>query len=178
MISIDPQKLWYVVRARLDYSAETDVFTWREKPVANQFDNTWNKRFAGKQAGALSNDRYIRVSIDGKLHLCQLLAWLYVHGVLPASGVDHKDRDPSNNRMANLRVATKAENGANTALSRRNTSGAKGVRWNRECRKWQATIVVNGKSKHLGLFDSIDAAKATYMGAAREIYGQFVEVSQ
>ena len=62
---------------------------------------------------------------------------------------------------------------ANTTLRSYNTSGRKGVCWNKGSGKWQAGIKVRGKSLHLGLFDDIDAAAAAYQQAAAHHFGQF-----
>lgn len=79
---------------------------------------------------------------------------------------DHRDGDGLNNCRSNLRPATRSQNNANrrkhsSHAGKPTTSQFKGVHWDREKRKWRATIRVNGKQKRLGRFDSeIEAAKA------------------
>ena len=88
-------------------------------------------------------------------------------------GADHVNRNGLDNRRINLRPATYAQNGANRALLRNNTSGYKGVHWDRRGRKWRAQIKVNDRSRYLGLFtDPVDAARA-YNRAAMEAFGEF-----
>ena len=88
--------------------------------------------------------------------------------------VDHADLDGLNNRRGNLRVASKAENGANRTAPRNNTSGAKGViRYRRNRELWVAQIGARDGVHYLGIFDSREAAQAAYFTAAIKRYGQF-----
>ena len=75
--------------------------------------------------------------------------------------VDHINRDPLDNRRANLRSATSSQNQWNKSMSRNNASGYRGVSWDKRKQKWVAQIAVNGHRRFLGYFaDAIDAAKA------------------
>ena len=85
--------------------------------------------------------------------------------------VDHRDHNGLNNQRDNLRLCTDALNGGNRRLSSNNTSGYKGVVWNKCCRKWQAQIEVNKLKIYLGLFDDRTAAAHTYNRAALEHFG-------
>lgn len=87
--------------------------------------------------------------------------------------VDHVNNNGLDNRRENLRLATSAQNGLNKRISRRNTSGYKGVSWEKRPQKWQAYITHNRKMMSLGKFDDIlDAARA-YNAAAMKLYGEF-----
>ena len=88
--------------------------------------------------------------------------------------VDHIDGDPLNNRRANLRVCTNAENSRNrTRLRRDNTSGVCGVTWYSKKRKWGAGIRLNGRRKHLGLYTTLEAASRARREAAIKYFGSF-----
>jgi hypothetical protein len=90
--------------------------------------------------------------------------------------VDHVDGDGLHNRHDNIRLATICQNRFNRGPQRNNTSGIKGVSWNKETGKWQAFIGVNGKQTHLGLFvDKLDAA-AAYAEAAKRLHGEFSRI--
>jgi len=92
----------------------------------------------------------------------------------PNVQVDHFP-DPSglNNMRSNLRLAMKVENSRNRRLNINNTSGFKGVFWDKGNRKWRAQIKVDGKFKHLGYFaDKREAARA-YDVAALKCFGRF-----
>ena len=87
--------------------------------------------------------------------------------------VDHIDGDGLNNRRSNLRLATYGENQHNQRRNKANTSGYKGVHWNKLKKKWQARIQVNGKRISLGHFDSAEEAHQAYRTAAVEHFGEF-----
>ena len=87
--------------------------------------------------------------------------------------VDHRDGDGLNNVRANLRACTPAENRRNSGAYATNTSGLKGVWFHSQAKKWRATICLDGKIKHLGLFASKDEAFAAYQKAAIELHGEF-----
>lgn len=86
---------------------------------------------------------------------------------------DHINGNGLDNRRANLRLSTKAENGRNRGPNRNNTSGYKRVCWHKGCKKWLANIEVDRKTINLGVYDDpIDAALA-YDLAAIEHHGEF-----
>lgn len=91
----------------------------------------------------------------------------------PDMQVDHKDGDGLNNTRDNLRPATRQQNMSNRPLFANNTSGFKGVRRYKGSNKCHAQIRVNGKSKHLGIFDLVEEAVCAYDAAARELHGEF-----
>ena len=91
--------------------------------------------------------------------------------------VDHIDGNGLNNCRSNLRAATKQENGCNRNKQKNNTSGRKGVGWNKQHQKWQAQIQVNGKQIHLGYFDDIEDAVRAYNQAAKKHFGKFARLN-
>lgn len=95
--------------------------------------------------------------------------------------VDHRNGDRMDNRRANLRECSPAENSRNTRLAKNNTSGFKGVSRTAEGR-WRARITVDRKEVRLGVFDSPQEAAAAYDEAAKQMHGEFaspnVEVDQ
>jgi len=95
-------------------------------------------------------------------------------GVADDVQVDHIDCDGLNNRRSNLRPATRCENARNQRMFRNNKSGFKGVCYDKRRHKWRAIIGVAGrKRRHLGQFDTPEAAHAAYVAAAKELYGEF-----
>lgn len=101
------------------------------------------------------------------------LIWTYVTGKYPTDEVDHENRDPSDNRWRNLREATRSQNQANTRLYRNNKAGIRGVHRTGKSGRWRAMISVDGKNRHLGLFNSSEEASKAWVAAAKEIHGKF-----
>lgn len=156
------------LRALLDYDPATGIFIWREQ----------RSRYAkGARAGTLNHDGYRRIGIDGKDYTANRLAWLHVHGEWPASAIDHKDGARDNNRIDNLRPATRSQNAANMARRRDNAAGFKGVYFHKVARRWSAMITIDGHNKYLGLFDTPEAAHAAYCAAAKRAFGEFARAS-
>jgi hypothetical protein len=87
--------------------------------------------------------------------------------------VDHRNHDTLDNRLNNLRLAIAAENSHNMRRPRNNTSGYKGVSWNKDRKRWQAHICLSGKRRYLGYFDTAAEAGAVYDAAARKLHGAF-----
>jgi hypothetical protein len=90
---------------------------------------------------------------------------------------DHIDGDGLNNRRANLRNATKTQNGRYIRRPLHNTSGVKGVSWHKGSNKWRASIKCDGKSRALGSFKSIAEAAEAYAAASAELHGEFGRLS-
>jgi len=120
---------------------------------------------------------YFQVSLrsNGKTtyYLHELIFSTFVSGQPTQKGltIDHKDHDKSNNTKENLRVATKTENQANKPISKRNTSGFKGV--TKSGNKWYAQISIGSKETYLGTFELAEDAAMAYNDAALTHFGSF-----
>lgn len=90
--------------------------------------------------------------------------------------VDHVNGNGLDNRRANLRLCTYSENGGNSQIHARNTSGFKGVCWNAREGKWMAYIGGRRTRKYLGYFQTAEAASAAYRRASGEFFGEFANV--
>lgn len=87
--------------------------------------------------------------------------------------VDHKDGNGLKNTRDNLRAATTSQNQQNARISKRNTSGFRGVHWDKRDQRWRAYIKVNRKQTHLGNFTTPEAAHAAYCKASARMHGEF-----
>lgn len=98
---------------------------------------------------------------------------IYMHRFLlgePSGIVDHINRDQLDNRRSNLRVGNKALNSLNRAPQSNNTSGFRGVDFDKARSRWVARISVDGKVRHLGRFKEKDAAIAARLAAERDYF--------
>lgn len=87
--------------------------------------------------------------------------------------VDHIDGNPLNNKVENLRWCSNQQNQMNRDKSKNNTSGFKGVSWDKYHQKYKAQIIKDGKPKNLGYFDTPEEASLVYVKASRELFRDF-----
>lgn len=87
--------------------------------------------------------------------------------------IDHKDRNPFNNKKNNFRAATTQQNNCNREKYKNNTSGFKGVTWSKRNCKWKAQIKFKNKLLFLGYFTDKILAAIAYDDAAIELQGEF-----
>lgn len=127
----------------------------------------------GVPAGHVGSHGYNVIQVMWRPYQAHRLAWLYMTGEWPSHFIDHIDGDRANNAWANLRPATYADNNANSALSRRNTSGQRGVCFVANDGLWRAQLNRNGKIAYRGWFRSFDEAKAAYLEASRIHHGEY-----
>lgn len=132
-----------------------------------------NQKYAGR---AIPND-----------NPAQRQKFIYMHKVILGAGddvqVDHINGNKLDNRRANLRICTAAQNQLNKAKPSLNkfrqqpTSQYKGVHWRAARRRWEVLIMVDGKQRYIGRFkDEIEAAHA-YDAAAHQYHGDFARVN-
>jgi HNH endonuclease/AP2 domain len=144
------------------YDEKTGVFT-RRLAVGRHGCHA-----VGVAAGTRQNRGYIVVSIDKRRYVAHRLAWMYKYGVWPAADLDHINEDKSDNRIINLRLATRAQNMQNVARHKHNTSGHKGVSWLKSHAKWRAYIFNEYKQTHLGLYATFEEAVNARLKAEQE----------
>jgi hypothetical protein len=129
------------------------------------------KRFkAGSRAGNIQKDGYERTRINKKDYLNHRLIWTLLNGPIePGKFIDHINGIKTDNRIENLRIATSNQNNHNSKKSKANTSGIKGVGWNKERQKWEIRI----QRKHYGFFDDIKNAEIAVIGIRKQLHGEF-----
>ena len=116
---------------------------------------------------------YRIIRVDRVIFLAHRLAWLHSYGVWPTKDIDHIDGDKTNNRIVNLREATRAQNVMNVGPRRDNRLPNRGVS-RLPHGKFNAGISRGTRRYHLGNFETAEDASAAYQKAAREIFGDFV----
>ena len=171
-INKNAELLPYYKKAKefLNYDSETGIFTKFVKYKGTT-----------KEAGCIDPQGYRRISIringltkNTKAHR---LAWFMTYGELP-NVIDHIDGNPLNNAIKNLRSCTQQQNTFNRGAYKNNTSGYKGVYWHKMAKKFQAKIGINGKLKHLGLFNTAKEASEVYEAKAKELFGEYYSEQQ
>lgn len=148
------------VKAHLDYDPETGVFVRKTGGGGIR---------AGTQAGGKDAYGHRTISVCGKRMRAARLAWAIMKGEWPEGDVDHINRVKDDDRWCNLRLASRAQNCANTTAR----SGLKGASWVSAKRKWKSQIRLMGKNVHLGYFTSESEAHEAYKKKALEHFGEF-----
>lgn len=157
------------LRELLSYDPETGDFT-------RLVGRSGPRSRAGDVAGCENGQGYIRIYVDGIGYKAHRLAWLYVYGEMPPE-LDHINGNRSDNRIANLRSVTRAQNKMNCRTYKNCTSGLKGATFNKRAQKWKAQIQRDGKKVGLGYFETAEAAHEAYAVAANALHGEFARLS-
>ena len=131
--------------------------------TAESLCRSWNTRLAGREAFTATMAASHKIgAVNGENFLAHRVIWKLFHGRNPV-GIDHINGNGLDNRIANLREATIAENNKNSSIPSHNTSGVVGLSWDKGRNKWEAYISVGDKKVTLGRFtnkdDAIEARK-------------------
>jgi hypothetical protein len=96
----------------------------------------------------------------------------------PGMVCDHINGNGLDNRKANVRAVTLAQNRWNSPKSRaKSRSKFKGLAWDKKDKRWEVRISVNGRRIYIGRFkDELQAAKA-YDKAASKYHGRFASLN-
>ena len=169
------------------YNAETGDLIWKERPREHFNTSTgWriaNKMYSGKVAGCASKKGYIFIGVlsleksdNGRrkkaFSLAHRVAWEMNFGPIPKGlMIDHIDRNPSNNRLSNLRLATSAQNLRNKNVNKNNKLGIKGISFNYG--KFSTSLSKDRQLVFKGSYDTLEEAKAAYDAAVKLHHGEF-----
>lgn len=151
------------------YDPVTGVLRWRTKVAM--------KIVVGSVAGSPNADGHLRIKLAGKEYYAHRIAWLMTSGSWPAETIDHINGVRDDNRLVNLREASRFQQVCNRVAQRNNAQGLKGVHFAKREGRYRATIRRNGRCRHLGLFDTPEEAHAAYAAAAASLHGEFARAS-
>lgn len=154
------------VCASLDYNPDTGVFTRK----VSRFQG---KGKAGSVAGYVNPSGYRRIMVNNRGMWAHRLAWVISTGSWPEGEVDHINGERDDNRLANLRACTHAENRQNMRRPQRNsTSGVLGVSFDKSRGKWCAKIKVKaeGRNRTIGRYATLELASAAYLAAKAKMH--------
>jgi hypothetical protein len=119
---------------------------------------------------------YLRINYDKGVFRVHKVVWYISYGIVPDL-IDHINCDPSDNRLANLRMANKSTNGANRPCQKNNTSGFKGVSFRPRDSSWYVQVRQKGAyySKH-GFLTAKEAAMH-YDQVAKNLFGEYAKLN-
>lgn len=124
----------------------------------------------GRPLTGTNSAGYVQIQVDYQFYYGHRLAWWLHYGEWPPGEIDHINGNKSDNRIANLRIATRSQQ---TANARKRRSGLKGVFRFKGGPKWSAQIRHKGVKYHLGVFADEASAHAAYREASRQLQGEF-----
>jgi len=146
------------LKSLLHYNQETGIFTWLKH----------NSGVSILKAGTNKGNGYIQISLKRKRYLAHRLAWLYVYGEWPKQQIDHINGIRDDNRIVNLRDVSRSKNLLNqnhSNINKRNKSGVVGVSYFPRDNNWVAQFMVNGVTKYLGRYATVEEAKKVLFDA-------------
>jgi hypothetical protein len=151
------------------YDAETGALQWRVQPDRNG-------KVSAKKAGTLGRHTgYVVVEIGRRKYQAHRLVWVMHHGPIQSGEIDHINRVKSDNRIENLRLATRSQQQGNSGVWRTNKSGYRGVTWNCASKKWAARVYANGRQIQVCLSPDRAVAFEAYCVAAKAKFGEFFD---
>ena len=172
-----------LLRKLLRYEPETGKLFWRERPVEMFEAGThsalrncaaWNGRYANKEAfTCVSPQGYLCGRIYSNTYFAHRIIWALCYDVEPDAFIDHIDGDPTNNKLENLRQATKQQNSYNRGRNKNNKSGYKGVYWDNRKQRWLAKIGYDNGLHLLGHFKTPEEAHDAYCRASQKHHHSF-----
>ena len=129
-----------------------------------------------KQGNHKQGYKMINLSKNGKMKtftVHRLVGNAFLENPDNKQMIDHIDNNPSNNIVKNLRWCSQKDNVCNRDKQINNTTGFKGVSFNKRHNKYHAQININGKKKYLGLFETAEEASVAYEAKAKVIHKEF-----
>lgn len=151
------------------YDSETGKIYWKRR--------SGQKGVPGKEAGHTNRSGYVEIRLNKKTYLAHRIAWALFHGTTEVPQMlDHINNCRADNKIKNLRPATAQQNPKNQKPKKGGTSQFKGVSWYSRHQKWQAQIRREGKSIHLGYYNSQEKAHNVYREAALSLHGEFANL--
>lgn len=156
-----------LLKDHLSYDPQTGEFMWVLP--------TGRRGVVGTLAGSAHVSGYVHIQILGRQYKAHRLAFLHMTGKWPSEEVDHINGDRANNKWSNLRESTRTGNNQNRPMHRRNTSGVKGVSFDKKYQKWGVKVCVNSKQINLGYYDDLELADLVATEARNKYHGAYAK---
>jgi len=154
----------------LTFAEAHELFEYKDGELFSKVGRGKLKK--GQKIGCVNGKGYKQTLYKGKIYTIHRIIFLMQHGNLPKF-IDHIDGNRTNNRIENLREATHQQNCWNMSFSTRNSSGIKGVSWNKQRKQWIAQVGINGKPMYFGGYKDLELAELVVQMAREKYHGKY-----
>lgn len=153
-------EIWHRARRPEEFTSER---AWR----------LWSVRYVNRIATSNHKAGYLTVRVGPRNHLAHRVAYKIWFGVEPPSVLDHINGDKADNRIANIRPASKVTNGFNRGPDRDSRTGYKNVTYVRRANRYTSCFTAHGVRYYVGCFRTAEEAYEAYVAKAKKIHGEF-----
>ena len=151
-----------MIKDKLKYEPTTGVISWI---------NSDCPRLKGERQAGFKNQRgYVKIKVDNKSYFAHRIAWYLYYGSWPNLDIDHINGIKDDNRIENLREASKSQNLSNSRLKTKYRGVSKANS------KWRAVITHEGSKIHIGVYETQEEAYKAYVEKSKELKGEFSNV--
>ena len=147
------------------------LFEYKDGFLVHKNTKSWNAK-SGQRTGYLNKIGYEVTVVNKKRYYNHRLIFMMFNGYLPKY-IDHIDGNLKNNSINNLRQATDSQNNYNQKMPKTNTSGIKGVSWDKNRNKWHVQVISEKKVVFQKRFDDIELAEFVAIEARNKYHGKF-----
>lgn len=168
----------YKIDDIIEYSCSDGYLYWKERPLS-MFSSkgsckSWNSRQSGEIAlSKIDKDGYRGLTVFGRSFMQHRIVWMMHNDGSCPEFLDHINGNKSDNRIENLRPATKVDNGWNRGKNKNNTSGYKGVCFMKRKGVYRASVYFGGRAIHAGFHSTAEEAHLAYCKKLKEVAGEF-----
>jgi hypothetical protein len=160
------------------YDADAGRLIWKDRPVecfpTPRGYSIWRSRFYGKAAGYSKEGRVPTVCVDRKTHRVHRIIWEMHNGPVPGGlEIDHRNGIRHDNRLENLRLATRSQNQMNRGCERGTKLGIKGVAYHKNIDRYTVQVSKNKTVLYRGCFRTKGEAAVAYAKASLRYHGAF-----
>lgn len=147
-----------------------ELFEYKDGELLSKVNRGRVKK--GQIVGCVNGKGYKQTLYKGKIYTIHRLVFLMQYGYLPKM-IDHINGNRKDNRIENLRIADENQNSWNMSISSKNTSGIKGVSWNKQRGLWIAQLAINSKPLYFGGYKDLELAELVVQMAREKYHGKY-----
>ena len=138
-----------------------------EPETGKIFDVLGNEKFLVSHSKG-----YFVGGIDYKVYKAHRVAWALHYGSWPDGFIDHINGDRKDNRISNLRLATRGQNRQNSKMNENNTTGYKCVHL-KSSGRFEVQVSAGGVRRYFGTYSTAEEAHSVYLREMKKLHGEY-----